>query len=354
MKRIIIIIFVFIQCQLLFAQTTISISANAVRHEDDLLKIQIPYIESGNPGNDIVWQLGIATDDSPEFLQSINSNGDTIAIYEEGRMLHFVMRNDTLYDKGIQSRRAHRIYAQERPVLHYPFGYGDRIEGSYAGVGRDENLTYTVDGNGYTEADGFGVLTDGTDTLRHVTRLHMHDEYILDYGEQDLQHLAEDRYLWYCAGYRYPVQETWQLSLREDSTLTPLDSTAYLYLPVMQLADLPDDPENAQIQADLAAADDSARTSPLQPSGPFSPVSAKLSPDGTSIILEYELASDVPLHILASDILGTLLGSVHYASRPAGIWQDHLTLSRRPVGGIAVVNVECGMQSLTMKMTSTE
>ena len=209
MKRFILLSYLFLELQLLFAQTTISISANAVRHEDDLLKIQIPYIESGNPGSDAVWQLGIATDDSPEFLQSINSNGDTIAIYEEGRMLHFVMRNDTLYDKGIQSRRAHRNYVQERPVLHYPFGYGDRVEGSYAGVGRDENLTYTVDGNGYTEADGFGVLTDGTDTLRHVTRLHMHDEYTLAYGEeQDLQHLAEDRYLWYCAGYRYPVQES--------------------------------------------------------------------------------------------------------------------------------------------------
>ena len=268
-------------------------------------------------------------------------------------MLHFLMRNDTLYDKGIQSRRAHRIYAQERPVLHYPFGYGDRIEGSYAGVGRDENLTYTVDGNGYTEADGFGVLTDGVDTLRHVTRLHMHDEYTLAYGEeQDLQYLVEDRYLWYCAGYRYPVQETWQLSLREDSALMPIDSTAYLYLPVMQLEDLSNDPENAQILAALAAADDSIQVS--MSSGPFSPISAILSPDGTSLTLTYELDAASPLRILACDILGSLLGYAHYDARPAGTWQENIALSRRPVGGIVVVNVECGAQSLMMKVTSTE
>lgn len=349
MKRFILLSYLFLELQLLFAQTTISISANAVRHEDDLLKIQIPYIESGNPGNDIVWQLGIATDDSPEFQQSINSNGDTIAIYEEGRMLHFVMRNDTLYDKGTQSRRAHKVYAQERPVLHYPFAYGDCIEGSYAGEGRDEFLTYIVAGNGYTDADGTGVLTDGVDTLRHVTRLHMHDEYTLAYGEQDLQHLAEDRYLWYSAGYRYPVQETWQLSLREGSTLTPLDSTAYLYLPVMQLADLPDDPENAQIQADLAASDDSIQVS--MSVGPFSPISAILSPDGTFLTLTYELDADSPLRILASDILGSLLGYAHYDARPAGTWQENIALSLRPVGGIVVINVECGAQSLMMKVT---
>lgn len=95
MKRILLLSYLFLELQLLFAQTTISISANAVRHEDDLIKVQIPYIESGNPGSDAVWQLGIATDDSPEFLQSINSNGD-------------------------------------------------RVEGSYVGEGRDENLTLTL------------------------------------------------------------------------------------------------------------------------------------------------------------------------------------------------------------------
>lgn len=233
------------------------------------------------------------------------------------------------------------------------FGYGDRIEGSYAGEGRDESLTYTVDGNGYTDADGTGVLTDGVDTLRHVTRLHMHDEYTLDYGQrQELQHLAEDRYLWYCAGYRYPVQETWQLSLREDSALMPIDSTAYLYLPVMQLADLSNDPENAQILAALAAADDSIQVS--MSSGPFSPISAILSPDGTSLTLTYELDAASPLRILACDILGSLLGYAHYDARPAGTWQENIALSRRPVGGIVVVNVECGAQSLMMKVTSTE
>lgn len=338
----------------LFSQVPLTTSTNTLRHGDILCKIEVPYVDQGEKGNDAVWHLPVIPADGKEHLQTINSNGDTIVIYEEGRMQHFLVRNDTLYDKGTQSRRAHQIYAQERPVMHYPFGYGDRIEGSFTGDGRYEMLTYTVTGSGYTVADGTGLLTDGEDTLRHVTRLHTHDEYTLDYGGDPApRHLAEDRYLWYCAGSRYPVLETWQLSLYEGGTFTPLDSTACLYLPVMQQEDLEEDPENARLLADLEAEDAAARAS-APPAGPFTSIRSSLSSDGTSLTLSYELDTDAPLHILASDIPGNLLGSIHYASRPAGTWEDHLTLSQRPVGGVVAIHVECGTQSLMMKVTSNE
>ena len=338
----------------LFSQVPLTTTNNTLRHGDILCKIEVPYVEQGEKGSDVIWHLPAIPDRGKEHLQTINSNGDTIVIYEEGMMRHFLVRNDTLYDKGTQSRRAHQIYSQERPVMHYPFGYGDRIEGSFMGEGRYEMLTYTVTGSGYTVADGTGVLTDGEDTLRHVTRLHMHDEYTLDYGEDpEPRHLAEDRYLWYCAGSRYPVLETWQLSLREGGALALLDSTAYLYLPVMQQEDLEEDPENARLLADLDAADASAHAT-AQSTGPFTPIRSTLSPDGTSLTLSYELDTDAPLHILASDIPGNLLGSIHYASRPAGTWEDHLTLSHRPVGGVVAIYVECGTQNQMMKVTSNE
>ena len=354
MKTTITIVIAVIATIPLFSQVPLTTSTNTLRHGDILCKIEVPYVEQGEKGNDAVWRFPSIPADGTEHLQTINSNGDTIVIYEEGMMRHFLVRNDTLYDKGTQSRRAHKIYSQERPVMHYPFGYGDRIEGSFMGEGRYEMLTYTVTGSGYTVADGTGMLTDGEDTLRHVTRLHMHDEYTLDYGgEPSPRHLAEDRYLWYCAGSRYPVLETWQLSLREGGALALLDSTAYLYLPVMQQEDLEEDPENDRLLADLDAEDAAARAS-AQQAGPFTPIRSSLSSDGTSLTLSYELDTDTPLHILASDIPGNLLGSIHYASRPAGTWEDHLTLSHRPVGGVVAIYVECGMQNQMMKVTSNE
>lgn len=63
------------------------------------------------------------------FAQAINSNIDTIAIYEEGRILHYFAHGDTLTFKGQQSPRAYKIYSQERPYLSYPFQYGDCISG---------------------------------------------------------------------------------------------------------------------------------------------------------------------------------------------------------------------------------
>ena len=348
------LVLVFLITIPLFSQVPLTTSTNILRHGDILCKIEVSFMEQDEKGSAAVWHLPAIIDGGKEHLQAIRSNGDTIVIYEEGRMQHFLVRNDTLYDKGTQSRRAHKIYAQERPVMHYPFGYGDRIEGGFMGEGRYEMLTYTVTGSGYTVADGTGMLTDGEDTLRHVTRLHMHDEYTLDYGgEPSPRHLAEDRYLWFCAGSRYPVLETWQLSLREGGALAPLDSMACLYLPVMQQEDLEEDPENARLLADLDAADAEARAA-ASPAGPFTSIRSSLSSDGTSLTLSYELDTDSPLHILASDIPGNLLGSIHYASRPAGTWEDHLTLSQRPVGGVVAIHVECGTQSLMMKVTSNE
>ena len=121
----------------------------------------------------------------------------------------------------------------------------------------------------------------------------------------------------------------------------------------MQQEDLEEDPENARLLADLEAEDAAARAS-APPAGPFTSIRSSLSSDGTSLTLSYELDTDAPLHILASDIPGNLLGSIHYASRPAGTWEDHLTLSQRPVGGVVAIHVECGTQSLMMKVTSNE
>lgn len=346
-------IFVYILVVISSSAQTLTLPTNAPRHSDVLCKVEIPDVEVGERGEDAMWQIGRVKDDCPGFLQAIKSNGDTIAIYEEGRMLHFLVCNDTLYDKGVQSRRAHRVYDLERPALRYPFVYGDSIAGNYSGKGRYENTTYTVTGTGYTVADGMGVLTDGEDTLRHVTRLHLHDEYTLDYGT-DLapQQLVEERYLWYCAGYRYPVQETQLVSLRDGTDLVPVGSTAYLYLPVMQLEDLAEDEANAQLLAALAAAD--AESAENTPADAVSSVGATLSSDGMSLTIQYTLDADAPLSFIACDLTGSLLGSAHYESQPAGEWQEHISLTRRPLTGALMLNVQSGAQTLTLKVVAQD
>lgn len=110
MKRhfsLIVLLHVFI-CS--FAQVPLAIHTNALRHGDVLCKIQTLYVSPGERGENKVWQLGTVNDVCPDFMQSIRSNGDTIAVYESDCIQHYLVRNDTLFDKGEQSRRAYSIY----------------------------------------------------------------------------------------------------------------------------------------------------------------------------------------------------------------------------------------------------
>ena len=187
------------------AQVSLTAPTSGLRHGDFLCRVEIPYESEGERGEATIWTLPDIPDDSPDHLQAIRSNGDTIVIYEEGRMLHYLMRGDTLYNKGEQSRRAYRILSQERPELVYPFQYGDSISGTYEGDCQYEGRRYAVSGSGYTMADGMGILTDGEDTLRHVLRLHLHDYFEDDYGNGTTERWSRDCFRWYCMGYRYPV-----------------------------------------------------------------------------------------------------------------------------------------------------
>ena len=229
---------------------------SGLRHGDFLCRVEFPYESEGERGEASVWTLPDIPDDSPDHLQAIRSNGDTIVIYEEGRMLHYLMRGDTLYNKGEQSRRSYRILSQERPELVYPFQFGDSISGSYEGDCRYEGNHYTSCGQGYTVADGMGLLTDGEDTLHHVLRLHLHDYFEDDYGNETTERWSRDCFRWYCMGYRYPVMETIITYRHDGAEQEQSSSSTYLYLPVMQMEldeDVPNEELLARLEADVSS-----------------------------------------------------------------------------------------------------
>lgn len=337
----------------LYSQVPLTSSTNTLRHGDILCKIEVPYVEQGKRGSESIWRLPEIPDDGKESLQAINSNIDTIAIYEEGRILHYFTHGDTLTYKGQQSPRAYRIYSQERPYMRYPFQYGDSISGAYIGDCRDENEYFPVQGFGYTVADGFGSLTDGEDTLRHVTRIHFFDDLVYNYADGTSGHLVEERYMWYCAGYRYAVMESAKTSIYEDGKLQQIDSFSYLFLPYMQLA-LAEDEANDQLFAELAAAD-AARNAISQGEGVGSLASiyATLSADGRSIAIKYQLSTDSDISFYACDITGSLLGSAQYQNRAAGEWQDCLVLDHRPIGNALMLSIRCGNERISLKVSQS-
>ena len=49
--------------------------------------------------------------------------------------------------------------------------------------------------------------------------------------------------------------------------------------------------------------------------------------------------------------MGNLLASAQYQNKSAGDWQECLTLSRKPIGNALMLNVRCGSQQLSLKVT---
>ena len=331
------------------AQVSITTTTNSFRHGDIHCGVELPYESEGDRGETSVSTLPAIPDDSPDYLQAIRSNGDTIVIYEQGRMQHYLMHGDTLYNKGEQSRRAYRILSQERPEVVYPFQFGDSISGSYEGDCQYEGIRYAVSGSGYTVADGMGILTDGEDTLRHVLRLHLHDYFEDDYGNETMERWSCDCFRWYCMGYRYPVMET-VITYRHDGAEQEQTSSAtYLYLPVMQM-ELDEDVPNEELLARLEA-DGSCGQGGQGGGGSLTSVDAFLSSDGQSLTISYSLNSTSDITFYACDIMGNVLGTSHYQNREAGEWQECLTLSRRPIGNALMLSIRCGEQWISMKVT---
>ena len=50
------------------SQVPLTISTNTLRHGDILCKIEVPYVEQGEKGNDAVWYLPAIPADGKEHL----------------------------------------------------------------------------------------------------------------------------------------------------------------------------------------------------------------------------------------------------------------------------------------------
>lgn len=335
-------------CQSIHSQSVISRIHNTMRSGDILSKAKVDYINPGNAGRNSIWFLGKVNDDSDDFYQSIVAKGDTIAILEKGGILHYFMRNDTLTYKGEQHSRSFYLYNKERPIIKFPFAYGDSISGDYYGHGRCENLDLSIQGWGYTVADGIGILTDGEDSLKNITRLHMFDDYVEEYDYQTRIHFQRNYYIWYCLGYRYPVMESFLLSILEEDDEVLVDSATFLYLPVLQ-QNLKQDDDNDSILCQLSMTEQlkKAESSSINC---LSELEANFSTDGRKLIINYTLSQNTDIQIMACDILGSNLGSYSVLGKEQGTWQECITLNRRPIGNVLMLYVKCGKEVMTIKV----
>lgn len=351
MKSRILAVLILLFVNMCISHAQISLGYNLMRGGDKLNRTIVDFADFGEAGKDKAWTFKKDVDNGVGMVERIISNigNDTIAIFKEDGIVHYTLRGDTLFYKGCQRRRAYRLLEKGRACLSYPFCYGDSISSFYAGYGREENSDISIHGWGSTVADGTGILTDGKDTLRNVIRLHLSDDYTETYKGQAEIRYHSDKCQWFCAGYRYPVMESFVTSVAgNDGRLTPIDSATLLFLPELQ-AEL-DDADNELSRMKQGGGKTNA-TEGILDAESITVNSAVLSADGSFLDVNYTLSSTADITIWGSDITGNTLCYSHNPKRSEGIYTERIRLTRKPVGNVVAMKIQVGSEVFSLKVS---
>lgn len=343
-----------------FAQPSITSKYNGYRDGDKMYRIIADYNPVGNRGENCVWELPPVKKDGNFVKQTIILRNDSLTIVEGDLMLHYIATDKGVFMRGFQKRDFYSVQDKLLPELKYPFAYGDSIADTYS---RKTTYfdTFTVEGEGscYTVCDGWGVLTDGNETLKDVLRIHHHNTIISKYdsfddekAEPTVSEVTEDKYLWYYSGCRYPVMDTRIIRSKSNGKHVSDTIITSLYMPELQLSELAYDDANSLIIAQRNSKEQSPDQNGNGDESPF-PVkmSASLRPNQREILLDFIVGEDTDATFYAYDLAGRMLGRVSYVSLSKGENHETMVLDRRPINGVVMLAMIAGDKKQVVKVS---
>lgn len=364
-----IFIFVLLFCTSLSVQSQNALikENNIMRDKDYLVKLQIPHVNPGKRGESVLWNYDIPHLTGEEYIQYYSVTNDDIVCSEHGTLYRYCLKGDSLLHTGFENRTTRITYDIPQYQLSFPFQYKDSIEGYYGGTGIYSNRIHIgIGGFCYTVADAMGMLVNGTDTLKHVLRTHRHSEHICTTSIDSLSrnfdsidnikevlvkesHViqTEDVYQWYHYGSRYPVMETIESRQVSNDNSELLFATTFLYFPVDQEYDLPNDTENEKIRQYC----ESEESKPVEEKekSPILIMEATVTDDGKSIHIHYELTSNSNIQINVFDAASRLLGNVSHINMQAGIYDEQVTFNALPVGDVVLLYINAGNEQIEVQ-----
>lgn len=345
------------------AQTSVTSLYNGYRDGDRLYRIVADDTPSGSRGGNCVWQLASARKDGNVFRQVISLRNDSLTITEGDFLLHYIATDKELSLHGFQNREMYCVQDSPLPELKYPFAYRDSIAGTYSRKSTYYD-TFSIEGEGscYTVCDGRGVLTDGNETLKDVLRIHHHNTVtsrynnVNDDGKEEpvVSEVTEDKYLWYCAGCRYPVMDMRVVKCKENGKTISDTTFTSLYMPDLQLSELAYDDANSQLIAQREAlGQSSGQGGDNNGDGAPFPVrmSATLQPGHGEISLDYLVTEDTDAAFYAYDLAGRLLGCVTHLSLGEGEYHETMILDKRPINNIVMLTMIVGNRKQVIKVS---
>ena len=197
---------------------------------DSLQVYKLPYMQATDSGRNCIWDFSGLPIDSAEIIDVDYYAPDaaSIGLHREHSNLYYHLAQDTLWQTGYETSRAHVRYLIPVAVMKFPFEYGDSLGGAAIGKGQYCHiLPISTEGTYSVSADATGRLILPELTLDSALRLHSIFQY------QDSKRrtaVKEERYIWYSSYCRYSLLESIiESSVKEQDTT--IVTCAYYYPP---------------------------------------------------------------------------------------------------------------------------
>lgn len=303
-------IFIFQFVMLLFwsvsAEGQINLSSMDVESSDSLQKSSIRYFAPGFGGMNKVWDFSsrLSSKNTTQVMFRKSKSG-IVSVTEDSRINYYRINPDTLYLLGTESPTEWRGYTRRKLSKVFPLEYGDstsrrfKCTGAYCG-----NHPFREIGTTTVNADALGAIVFAeNDTLRNVTRVHIVDTYsvcmdmsyaALDTAKQT--QIIEDKYEWFLPDAQYPIIE--DVTSTTYINMTAIGTKRYAY------CNLPEDKtqEYITIVDEYPDNDDDVGFDEANTENDI--IHYKLSTNGTTVYLTYDLDNDANVYTIVSSHMG--------------------------------------------------
>lgn len=330
------------------AQTTssynsVASSSHTLRVGDHLSKHIVDYTIRQDTLQNVLWDFSAMEAASGRHrvrYSAAYNMENTIAGTENNCRYYYKQSADSIILCGWENNLVKVEYDRPELQLVTPLTYGMRHEGLFHGsMVYCERMFFRIFGSYSAGVDATGsIILPSGDTLRHVSRIHIHRHTIEQHfphiaTEKDLRqyidsispytsdsilrHLTADRniketdtYRWYAAGYRYPI-----LEVTTANGAGNRQSVTSYYFPPEEQEGL-DDADNETIRQQIAAglygrgtdyASNGYHNSgnshdSSTPATPFNNVS--IQTHGSTISISYDLTTPATVTAMVCDISG--------------------------------------------------
>ncbi len=216
MKKIFLISILVVTVVSLFAQISLNQKNNGLIPGETASVQETQFMEPGTSGANLIWDFSKlqSTETKPAGqistvpVKALNGVGAYNLVLNEGGYEYFYNADENGFEEvGMISNDNEIVLVYTDPIrkMNYPFTYGSHIGDTYSAYSTFKETTridysgeYTVDG------DAFGTLILPDRVLKNTLRIKVARNGMERYmcGSTEVH---SERYLWYAAGYRYPV-----------------------------------------------------------------------------------------------------------------------------------------------------